>query len=170
MFTVFPNKNYLPLESSCMSGYSYWSPSISGSHCTLLSSWSTDGPCNLVAHKSRSSRSPPWWSCSGWSTSEGLCSRCCTHSSDLGNSCPRKRWSDRNKSLAVDAGGQDSSSVYVYVPYKNPDYIFEVVAPYISSDKQHSPCPWSPLKRFPMFSVLFILPLDKQSIVIQILP
>ena len=36
-------------------------------------------------------------------------------------------------------------------------------------DKQHSPYPWSPLERFPMFSGLFILPLHKQSIVIQIL-
>ncbi len=39
----------------------------------------------------------------------------------------------------------------------------------IRDKKQYSPCPWSPLERFPMFSGLFILPLDKQSIVIQIL-
>ncbi len=29
------------------------------------------------------------------------------------------------------------------------------------------PCPWSPLERFHMLPKLFILPLDKQSIVIQ---
>lgn len=88
---VNSSEDHLPLESSGMSGYSYWSPSIAGSQGTPPSSWSTGGPWSWVAHRLWSSRSPPWWSCTGWSTSEGPCSRCCTHNSDLGSSCPRKR-------------------------------------------------------------------------------
>lgn len=74
-----------------------WSPSTAGGQGTLLSSGCTDSPCSEGAHRGPSSRSPPWWSCSVWSSSVGLGSHCCTHNCDLGNSSPHRTRSETKR-------------------------------------------------------------------------
>lgn len=74
-----------------------WCPSTAGVQGTPQGSGCTDSPCSEGAHRGPSSRSPPWWSCSGWSSSVDLGSHCCIHNSDLGIFFPHRTRSETKR-------------------------------------------------------------------------
>lgn len=68
-----------------------WRPSTAGCHRTLLGWEHTGNPCNWASRRPPTLRSPPGWSCSGWSMCAGRRSRCCSCSSGPGISSPQKK-------------------------------------------------------------------------------
>lgn len=96
-------------------GWSRWSPSSAGTLGTLLCSGRTGSRCSWASRTAPSSHSPPWWSCSGWSGGACQGSRCHTHRSGPGSSCPRRRWSERGSRQQFDGLLRDVS-VPLYEP------------------------------------------------------
>lgn len=90
----------LPGGSCGRTWRSHWSPSNAGSRRTRLPSGSTDSPCSWASRTPSSCRSPPWWSCSGWSGHGGQSILHRTHKSDPGSFCLRRKLS-KNRSIEV---------------------------------------------------------------------
>lgn len=92
----------IPWESYDRTWCSHQNPSFAGSQSTPLSSERIADPCSLDDHRPWSSRSPPCRT--GTCSDERTCqhSRCWSHRSDPGSSCPRRRWSE-NTTIDVKA-------------------------------------------------------------------